>query len=69
MYISKWTRQAIECYYNKSCLDCKIADICLSQPRNNIYNLPPMKYLILILLKVYGEPERLPNEELRLYEK
>lgn len=63
-----WTHQAIDCYYKKSCDNCLIADICLNLPRNNSYNLPPMKFLLLSLVKEFGVPERLPSEELNLYE-
>ena len=52
-----WTMSAYDCYERKGkCLGCILENICSNQPKDNPYNLPPMKYVVLKLLEKHGKP-------------
>jgi hypothetical protein len=53
----KWTKTAVDCYLQNVCTGCNLEEFCKTACKNNPYNMPPMKYGVLMLVKRYGIPE------------
>lgn len=54
----KWTKQAIECFKRKCiCFGCVLEDLCKHQKKDNPYEIIPMKWSVLMLVRRLGEPK------------